>query len=136
MKKGDSVRVETIRFLLAAVRNSAIDKYGSVGEASLTDADVADVVKKQVKTHKESVDAFTKAGRADLVAKEQAQLTVLEGYMPTQITDEELKILLADVAASGEANFGLLMKSAMAKVGARADGGRVSGILKQMMQQK
>ena len=136
MKKGDRVRVETIRFLLAAVRNSAIDKYGSAGESSLTDTDVADVVKKQVKTHKESVEAFTKARRDDLVKKEQAQLTILEAYLPAQITDEELKELLAEVASSGETNFGLLMKAAMAKVGGQADGGRVSAILRQLMQQK
>lgn len=135
MKQGNAVAVETIRFLLAAVRNAAIETYGNKGEAAMTDPDVADVVKKQVKTHKESIDAFEKAGRADLVAKEQAQLTVLEEYMPAQISDGELKKLLADMVGSGEKNFGLVMKAAMAKVGGRAEGGRVASLVKQLMQQ-
>lgn len=134
MKQGNAVAVETIRFLLAAVRNAAIETYGNKGEAAMTDADIGDVVKKQVKTHKESIEAFQKAGRVDLVTKEQAQLAVLEGYMPTQLTDEELKKLLTGVVASGEKNFGLLMKAAMGKVGGGADGGRVAALLKQVLQ--
>ena len=58
MKARDAVKVSTIRFLLAAVANVAIDKYGAAGETKLTDADVLDVVKKQVKTHNESIEAF------------------------------------------------------------------------------
>jgi len=136
LKKGDSNRVETLRFLLAAIRNVAIATYGSAGEASLTDADILEVIKKQVKTHKESIDAFTKAGRNELSERESNQLHVLEEFLPKEMSDEELKKLLEPVVASGETNFGLLMKQAMAIVAGQADGGRVAGILKQILNPK
>lgn len=132
MKAHDAVTVDTVRFLLAAVRNVAIDKYGAEGEAKVTDADILDVVKKQVKTHNESVEAFTKAGRAELAGQEKAQLTVLEQYLPKQMSDDELKALIAPVAAQG-GDFGPLMGKAMAAVKGGADGGRVSAILKQLL---
>lgn len=134
LKAGRSTRVETLRFLIAAVRNAAIAQYGSDAEKKLTEADIIDVVKRQVKTHRESIDAFTNAGRTELAQKETAQLDVLMGFLPKEISDEELKALLAPVVAGGEKNFGLLMKSAMTAVAGKADGGRVAALLKQMTQ--
>ena len=122
LKAGKLTRVETLRFLIAAVRNSAIAKYGSDAEKKLTEADIMDVVKKQVKTHRESIDAFTRAGRLELAQKESAQLEVLLGFLPKEMSNEELKTILAPVVAAGEKNFGLLMKSAMAAVKGQADG--------------
>ncbi len=132
LKIGDSLRVQTLRFLLAAVRNVAIAKYGAAGESSLTDEDILDVIRKQVKTHHESIVAFTKGNRPELAQKEEKELAILEAFLPKQISDEELKKLLEPVAATGEKNFGLLMKQAMAAVGGKADGGRVVTLLKQM----
>ncbi len=134
MKAHDAVRVSTLRFLLAAIQNEAIAKYGAASETSLKDEDVLEVVKKQVKTHKESVVAFDAAGRKELAEAERAQLAILESYLPAEATDEELKAVLTAIAASGEKNFGLLMKQAMAQVGGKADGGRVSALLKSMLQ--
>ncbi|MCL5774446.1 MAG: GatB/YqeY domain-containing protein [Firmicutes bacterium] len=134
MKKGDKMRLETLRFLLAAIKNSAITKYGSQGESKVTDEDVLEIVKRQVKTHKESVEAFHKGGRDDLVAHEEAQLAILETFMPKQLSDEELAAILAPIASSGEANFGLLMKQAVAAVKGQADGSRISAKIKEMLQ--
>ncbi len=136
LKKGDTNRVETLRFLLAAIRNTAIATYGSAGEASLTDEDVVGVIKKQVKTHKESIDAFERAGRTELSQKETHQLRVLEEYLPQEMSDDELKKLLEPIVLSGETNFGLLMKQAMAVVSGKADGGRVAALLKQSLSSK
>ena len=135
LKSGDRVRVDTLRFLLSAVRNSAIAKYANVGEAGLTDRDVLDVIAKQVKTHRESVEAFTKAGRTELADREASQLAILEAYLPKQMTDADLKKLLEPIASSGEKNFGLLMGQAMNVVKGQADGQRVSAILKRMTNQ-
>ena len=132
MKAHDAVTVETVRFLLAAVRNIAIDKYGAEGEAKVTDQDVLDVVKKQVKTHNESVEAFTKAGRTELAEQERAQLAELSQYLPKQMSDDELRAVLAPVAAGG-GDFGPLMGKAMAAVKGQADGGNVSRILKELL---
>jgi hypothetical protein len=133
MKARNTVAVDTIRFLLSAIRNAAIAKYGADSETALTDADVMDAIKKQVKTHKESVEAFKTAGRTELVSKEQGELDVLTTYMPAEMSDDELKAILAPVAASGEPNFGLLMKQAMTLVAGKADGSRVSQSLKALM---
>ena len=132
MKARDAVRVETLRFLISAVKTAAINKYGSDADTKLVDADVLDAIKKQVKTHKESVDAFTKAGRVELADKEAAQLAILESYLPREISDEQLKELLAPVAAIG-GDFGPLMGKAMAAAKGQADGARVSAMLKQLL---
>lgn len=136
LKAGKSVRVGTIRFLISAVHNFAIAKYGNVSETSLTDADVIEIVKKQIKTHKESIEAFENAHRTELVEKEKAELVILEEFAPKEMSDEELKKLLEPVAVSGEPNFGLLMKHAMVVVKGQADGGRVSTMLRQMQSSK
>ncbi len=133
LKKGDTLRVGTLRFLLSAVQNAAIHSYGNASDTSLTDEDVLNVIKKQAKSHHESIDAFQKAERGDLVEKEQAELAILESFLPKQLSEEELKTLLSPVISSGEKNFGLLMKQAMAAVKGQVDGGRVSAILKQLM---
>ena len=134
LKKGDAVRVETLRFLLAAIRNAAIAKYGNKGEEAMTHADVLDVIKKQAKTHKESIEAYQHAQRNDLVEKEQAELVILNSFLPKELTDEEIKALLAPIVSTGEKNFGLLMKQAMAAVKGQVDGNRVSQLLKQLTQ--
>ena len=82
LKAGKSIRVETIRFLIAAVRNAAIAKYWGKADTSLTDADIVEVVKKQIKTHKESIEAFKKAGRTELVDKEKQELLEALRYPP------------------------------------------------------
>lgn len=133
LKARDTRRVDTLRFLLAAARNEAIAKYGAKGEAGLTDADIQVVIKKQVKSHKESIEVFSKAGRTELATKEKEELAILEAYLPDQLSDEEIKSLLASLVSSGEKNFGLLMGAAMKAVKGQADGSRVSAILKQIL---
>ena len=134
LKAGKSIRVETIRFLIAAVRNAAIAKYWGKADTSLTDADIVEVVKKQIKTHKESIEAFKKAGRTELVDKEKQELEILLEFAPKEMSDDELKKILEPIASSGESNFGLLMKQTMAAVAGKADGGRVAMMLKHMLQ--
>ena len=136
LKAGKTVRVGTIRFLVSAIRNAAIAKYGNAWETSITHADVTEVVKKQIKTHKESIEAFEKANRTELVQKEKGELEVLEEFAPQEFSDEDLKNIVAPIVGSGEKNFGLLMKSAMTAVAGRADGGRIAGLLKQILEHR
>lgn len=133
LKQGNSRRVETLRFLLTAIQYSAIAKYGSDADTKLTDQDVVDSIKKQAKAHRESISAFQKADRNELVAKEQEELAILEEYLPKQLSDEHIKTLLEPVVAGSQKDFGKLMGLAMAQVNGRADGGRVSSLLKQML---
>lgn len=136
LKTGDSVRLSTLRMLVAAITYVAIAKYGSAGEEKLTEGDILDVIKKQAKTHKESIEAFKSAGRTELADKETAELLVLQSYMPEEIRDDDLKKLLLPVVQSGETNFGLLMKQAMSMVAGKADGGKVATVLKDLMSQQ
>src|SRR5512136_1422940 len=91
LKAGKTDRVETLRFLIAGVRNFVIGKYGATWEKDIKDTDIQDVVKKQIKTHKESIESFEKAGRKDLVDRERTQLTILEEFVPEQLSDDELR---------------------------------------------
>ncbi len=134
LKRGDTVRVGTLRLLISAIRNSAIAKYGAASDTSVTEHDILDVVKKQAKTHRESIEAYQKAGREDLVAKESEELKVLEEFLPIELTDDELMKILELITTSDEKNFGLLMKKAMEAVQGKADGGRVASFLKTMLQ--
>ncbi len=133
LKAGNSPRVETIRFLIAGVRTLVSAKYGADWEKKMTDADVVDTVKKQIKTHRESIEAFARAGRQELADREKAQLAILEEFAPKELSDEELKKILEPIAKSGEKNFGLLMKNAMAATAGRADGGKVAALLKSLV---
>lgn len=132
MKARDQERVDTLRFLIAAVKKFDIDTYLPGSTQSLTEADVVKIVQKQVKTHRESIEAFQKAGRTDLVQKEQAQLAILETYMPKELTDTEIAAIVAKVKAAGAANFGQAMGMAMKEVAGRADGGRVAALVKEV----
>lgn len=82
MKSHDQVRVDTLRFLLGAVRSLEIEKCPPSSGKSLTDDDVLSVITKQVKSHKESIEMFDKGNRPELVEKETAQLQILQGYLP------------------------------------------------------
>ena len=135
LKARDAGRVETIRFLISGVGNLASAKYGAQWEKKMTDADVLEVVKKQIKTHRESIEAFAKGGRQELVEREKAQLLILEEFAPKELSDEELKKILEPIVGSGEKNFGILMKNAMAAVAqaGQAEGGKVSAMLKSLL---
>jgi len=134
LKIGDRDRVDTLRFLLAEIHNRAIAKYGNKEDSALTDEDIESVIRKQVKTHQESITAFEKGKRSDLVQKENVQLAILKEYLPEEMSDESLKNLLSPIVSSGETNFGLLMKQAMVKVEGKADGGRVAEVLRKILQ--
>jgi len=135
LKRGDMTRRDTLRYLLSAVHNAAIAKYGSDAEKKLTDSDILDVIEKQVKTHRESIEAFEKGGRADLVEKEKAELAVLAAYLPKQLSDDELRALLKPVVAQG-GGFGPMMGRAMAVVKGKADGKRVADVVKRLLAQQ
>ncbi len=137
MKARKAIQVGTIRMLISAVKNLAIDKYGVEAETKVSDADVLAVVKKQVKTHKESIDAFTKAARTELAQKEKEELEVLTKYLPAELSDEDLKAIVARVCSESIGlEFGPLMGKVMAAVKGQADGNRVSAILRELTSSK
>jgi uncharacterized protein len=127
-KARDQLKVDTLRFLLGAAFNLQIEKGK---DYKLTDSDVLSTITKQVKTHKESIEMFQKANRQDLVDRETAELAILQAYLPTQMGEDEVrKIVTAVKAKNPGADFGALMKLAMAELRGKADGALVAKIVK------
>ena len=127
-KAQDVLRRDTLRFALAAVHNEEVAK-----RRALTDDEVVAVLGKQVKMRRESIEAFAKGGRAELVAKEQAELTILQGYLPQQLGRDEIESLakaaIAETGASGPQDQGKAMQKLMPQLKGRADGKLVAEVV-------
>ena len=136
MKARDKARTSALRMVVAALRNRAVaDGLGPQGR--LDDEVVQKVLASEVKRRKEAADAYRDAGRAEQAASEEAEAAVYEAYLPEQLSNEELTALvddaIAEVGADGPRQMGEVMKLAMARVQGRADGARVSALVKQRL---
>ena len=125
MRSQDKVRLSTIRMLLSAVKYKEID-LGKV----LADEEVIETVTSSVKQRRDSIEQFSNAGRTDLVEKEEAELKILQGFLPEQLSVEEVVAeidrTVTEAGASGMKDLGKVMKLLMPKVSGRADGKMVS----------
>lgn len=125
----DEVRVSTLRFLKSAVKYFAIEKKID----AVADADVQQIIQKQIKQHRESIEQFSKGGRLELAEKETKEVAILESFLPRQISDSELAQCVADTAreagAQSKKDFGRLMKVLNEKLVGRAEAKRVSEAL-------
>ncbi|MGE9807273.1 GatB/YqeY domain-containing protein [Janibacter sp. G1551] len=134
IRERDQVRSGTLRMVLSAITTEEV-----AGESAreLSDDEVLKVVAKEAKKRKEASVAYVGAQRPELAAKEDAELAVIEGYLPAQLDDAQLEQIVADAiaetGASGMAQMGQVMKVAGAKVAGRADGGRVAAIVKRTL---
>ena len=128
MKARNADKVLVLRMLKTALTNTKIQKK----KESLEESEVLDVVQKQAKQRQESIDSFRKAGRQDLVDKEQKEFEILKAYLPAQMSDEEIKALIQKLMAAhgiqAKADMGRLMKELMPAVKGKADGKRVNEI--------
>ena len=127
----EKVRVGTLRMALAAVTN---EEVAGTEHRDLTDDDVLKVLTKEAKKRREASTAYGDAGRAELKATEDAELAILETYLPQQLTDAELSEIVTaavqDAGTTGMAQMGQAMKAANAAVAGRAEGGRVAAIVR------
>lgn len=134
IKTRDSVRAATLRMALTAVTNAEV---AGTEAADLTDDDVLKVLAKEAKKRKEASTAYTDAKRPELAEKEDAELAVLEGYLPAQLGDDELEALvrqaISDSGATGMPQMGAVMKAAQPLVAGRADGGRISAVVRRLL---
>ena len=132
MRDGDAHRRDTLRMAIAAVQNAAKDKRDD-----LTDEETLAVLAKQVKTRRESIKAYTDAGRDDLAAKEQAEIDVLQPYLPEQMSEDEVRKLVdeavASTGASSPRDMGRVMGALMPKTKGRADGKLVSSLVNEAL---
>jgi uncharacterized protein YqeY len=128
MRDGDTLRRDTLRMVMAAAQLAAKDK-----RAPLTDDEALEVIGREVKKRRESVQAYTDAGRADLAATEHAEIDILTPYLPAQMDEAEIRVLAAEaVAATGattQRDLGPVMAELMPRVKGRADGKLVNAIV-------
>ena len=126
IRQRDQVRSGTLRLALTAITN---EEVSGTEARELSDDEVLKVLAKEAKKRKEAATAYTGAGRPELAAKEEAELVVLEAYLPAQLSDDELATIVAaaieQTGATGMPQLGQVMKVAQAVVAGRADGGRV-----------
>lgn len=130
----DKVRAGTLRMALTAVTN---EEVAGKEQRELTDDDVLKVITKEAKKRREASEAYTGAHRPELAAQEDAELAVLEAYLPAQLSDDDLNALareaVAETGATDPRAMGQVMKAVQPKVAGRADGGRVAAAVKRAL---
>ena len=129
MRAKDSERLGTIRLLLSAIKQKEVDE-----RVVVDDVMVIAIIDKMIKQRKDSIDAFTKAGRQDMADKEAAEITVLTAYLPARMSaievTEAVKTIVADVGATGPGDMGKVMAAVKAQLAGKADMGQVSAAVK------
>jgi uncharacterized protein YqeY len=132
MRSGDEVRKRTLRLLLAALRNAAIEHRGPLDE----EAEMA-VLRRQAKQRRDAMTEFERGSRPDLVAIEAAELEVLSEYLPPAPDDAAIeaaaRAAIAAAGATGPADMGKVMGPLLKELGPDADGGRVSAIVRRLL---
>jgi uncharacterized protein len=129
MRAKDSVRLGTIRLLQSAIKQREVDE-----RIELNDGDVIAVIEKMLKQRRDSIAAFESANRTDLADIEKFEVTVLQGYLPQQLTEDEIKVILdqvvADTGAEGVKDMGKVMAAIKPLVAGKAEMGKISGLIK------
>jgi uncharacterized protein len=128
MRAKDTTKLAVLRMLKSALKYAAIAKSGA--EAELSDAEATQVIRKQAKQRQDSIESFERGGRAELVEKEQKELSILNGYLPQAMRADEVeqtvREAIAEVGATSKAQMGAVMKAVQAKVAGRVDGKTLS----------
>jgi len=129
MRAKEAARLSTIRLLLAAIKQREVDE-----RIELDDAQVLSVIEKMIKQRRESIAQYEKAARKDLADVEKAEIEVLSGYMPAQMSDADVEKLvqstISETGASGVKDMGKVMAALKGKLAGKADMGKVSGLVK------
>ena len=132
MRGGDKVRRLVIRLVMAAIKNAEISK-----QADLDDTDILGIIAKEVRQRRESIEAFKQGERRDLVAQEEAELTILNEYLPRQMTREEIlsaaRQVIEGVGAQGLGDKGKVMPQLIAQLKGRADGREINAVVTELL---
>ncbi|MEW9701604.1 GatB/YqeY domain-containing protein [Paenibacillus sp. SI8] len=132
MKSQDKFKLSVIRMVRSTIKNSEIDL-----KRALDDNEVLDVLTREIKQRKDSLQEFTKAGRDDLADNLKAELVILAEYMPQQLSEEEVKAIvqqtIQQVGASSKADMGKVMTALMPQVKGRADGKLINQLVQQLL---
>jgi uncharacterized protein YqeY len=131
MRARDEIRSSTIRMILTSIKN---EEVAGKEARELNDAEIITVLSREAKKRREAAEAFDQAGAKDRADQERAEGVVIGEYLPKQLTEDEIKSLIAaamaETGASTPAQMGLVMKSLQPKIAGKADGGLVSSLVK------
>ena len=134
MRARDSVRLRTLRMVLTSITNEEVS--GDTAR-ELSDDEIVKVLIREARKRREAAEAFESAGRAEQAAAERAEGDVLAGYLPAQLTDDELTAIvsatIAETGATGMPGMGKVMKTVTPRVAARADGARVAAEVRRQL---
>lgn len=134
MLQRNETKVSTLRLLISELKNVIINKG-----IELSDDDVIGIIQKETKKRNESITSFRNGGREDLALKEEAEMKILQSYLPQQLSDEELSKIVEDaISATGAtviSDMGKVIGVVMSQIKGRADGGRVSAVVKGKLSQ-
>ena len=132
MRSGDDVRKRTLRMVLSAIKLAEVEKRGPLDEAA-----IAGILRKEIKMVQEAIDEAQRASRADLVQASQAEIGVLEAYLPKAMDPAELEQLarqaIAESGAAGPQDLGKVMKALVPLVEGRADGKQISAVVRELL---
>ena len=140
MKSGDEVRKRTVRMALAAVKQAEVDRRSNPADkrSELDDTAVMNLLQKEIKNRRESLEEAKKANRPDLIEANEAEINVLQAFLPKAMPAEELRSLvqaaITETGAASPADMGRVMKVAMAKVAGRAPNDVVSATVRELLQ--
>jgi uncharacterized protein YqeY len=140
MRAGDEARKSTLRMLITAVRNAEIPPEGADATASRLDLDdegVLNGIRKEVKQRRDSIDIYEKAHRTDLASKEEAEVAILNAYLPQQMSRDEIVVaaraIIERVGASGPADKGKVMPAIMAELRGKAEGREINAVVSELL---
>ena len=132
MRSGNTVKRDTIRFLLADIKNTEIAR-----QQTLDDAGILGVMAKEVRQRQESIDAFKAGHRPDLVAKEEAELAIIKSYLPVQATHEEIvqtvERIINEVGAKGPSDKGKVIPKVIAELRGKASGQEINAVVTELL---
>lgn len=136
-KAGDSATRSTLNLLLSVIQNREIEKRTKTGEPDLTDEEIIAAISTEIKKRKDAITQYEAAGRAELAAGEQAEADILMRYMPEQMSEDEIKKLIADAitstGAAGPKDMGKVMGAISSKIKGRFDGSRANALVKEAL---
>jgi uncharacterized protein YqeY len=136
MKAGEARRVSTLRMVNSTLKNADIEARGQ-GKPALNDEDALGVLQKMIKQRHESVELYDKGGRAELAQQERDEIAIIAGYLPTQMSEDEVKAAIAaaiaDTGAAGMKDMGKVIAALKGKFAGKMDFAKASGLVKGML---
>jgi hypothetical protein len=128
MKAKETVKLEAVRFVWSEIKNAEID-----AKRDLTDEEVSQILRREVKKRKEAIELMRRGGREELAVSDEAKLIYIENYLPKMMSWEEVEAVVDKIVARGQKDFGGVMGAVMAEVKGKADGKMVSEVVKEKL---